>query len=120
MVEVAGIEPASESVPHQVSTCLFPVLHLTSENSRGQDFSEAIPLSSYPGIAEKTPEPARFNDISGSPQARDQEMWSLFKRPVRKKRRCRRLLFTGLITGPTGLPDMQPVLPTPVETLSPP
>ena len=58
LVEVAGIEPASESFPQQASTCLVHVLDLTVSNSREPDFATAIPLRSRYGNTERLTEPA--------------------------------------------------------------
>ena len=44
MVEVAGIEPASESHTQEVSTCLFQYLDLAAKVSTEQDTRTTIPL----------------------------------------------------------------------------
>lgn len=37
LVEVAGIEPASENLSRKASTCVVRVLDLTDQGSHGQD-----------------------------------------------------------------------------------
>ena len=44
MVEVAGIEPASENLSHKASTCVVGVLNLTGYNSHRQDVYQASSL----------------------------------------------------------------------------
>jgi len=51
MVEVAGIEPASENLPRKASTCLVGVLNLTGYNSHRQDVYQASPLKFRFGTA---------------------------------------------------------------------
>ena len=44
LVEVAGIEPASENLSRKASTCLVYVLNLTRDSSHRQDMQRAILL----------------------------------------------------------------------------
>ena len=77
MVEVAGIEPASEDHTQKASTCLFQYLGLTFLSSTGQDLLTAI-LLDFRFEAAGTPfsYPTENDDLS-SPVG---EVWEIVSR----------------------------------------
>src|SRR5262245_30304035 len=119
VVEAAGVEPASESDPHEASTCLAASMVLSppalrcSRRMGGQSPESRLP--SEDGRGKPAGYAASSRSATGGAGLRT---WRVFKPPVLAD--CCQLCFCHLFIEVDGTSACCPGFNTPVEAVSPP